>query len=99
MARIETRRDEEMTQTVEVQLLFEDLYRADMRLSLHELDEILAQLEAMPRPMRKDAQIAHKLLVHDLNKALVKAEKQLMELRRRHEALPTWLKPQKESDV
>jgi hypothetical protein len=68
--------------------LFEDLYRAQQRLSLTELEEIMEQMEALPVPLRKDLLLAHKMLRGSMQEAITESEKRLQELRARYAALP-----------
>lgn len=73
---------------IDLQDMFEDLYRAKMRLSLTELEEVMEQLEALPVPVRKDLRLAHKMLRVSMMEAITESEKRLQELRRRYGALP-----------
>lgn len=78
------------TQELGLLPLFEDVYRANLRLSLVELDEILTQVEqlAVSGSRRKHSITVQRALRRSLNEILTASEKRLAELRTRYDALP-----------
>jgi hypothetical protein len=73
---------------IDLQTLFEDLYRAQQRLSLSELDEVLTQLEKLPVSRNSATMIVQRTLRHSFDEAITESEKRLQELRARYAALP-----------
>ncbi len=83
------------SQKVGILALFEDIYRANMRQSLQDINYILAQIEAMPKTKNKDECARRALLYRFLGEALDMLEIHLSALRTRYAALPE-MEPRKE---
>ncbi len=76
------------SQKVGILALFEDIYRANMRQSLPDINCILAQIEALPKTRNKDECMRRALLYRFVGEALDKMEIHLCALRTRYAALP-----------
>src|SRR6266566_1531785 len=83
------------SQKVGILALFEDIYKANMRQSLPDINYILAQIEAMPKTRNKDECARRALLYRFIGEALDMLEMHLGALRTRYTALPE-LEPRKE---
>lgn len=68
--------------------IFEDLYRANMRASLYELENCMMSIEMLPKPKGHDATMVHETLRHFMLEAMDAISRRLAELRTRYEALP-----------
>ena len=76
------------SQKVDILALFEDIYKANMRQSLPDINYILAQIEAMPKTRNKDECMRRALLYRFMGEALDMLEMHLGALRTRYAALP-----------
>ncbi len=76
-----------MAQMSDIHGLFEDLFKANMRQSLYELEHILAEFEDMPKSNRKDDRLLHATLRRLIGDAIANNEKHLADLRQRYETL------------
>lgn len=68
--------------------IFEDMYRANMRASLYELEQCMMAIELLKRPRGLHARMAQETLRVFMEQSLTTLEQRLVALRTRFEALP-----------
>ena len=68
--------------------IFEDLYRANMRASVFELEQCMQSIELLPHPRGCNQATAQAALRDAMQQSIDGLEKRLAELRTRFEALP-----------
>jgi hypothetical protein len=68
--------------------IFEDLYRANMRASVGELEDCMQSIELLPKPRGTNDITSHKTLRHNMRQSISTLEQRLAALWTRFEALP-----------
>jgi hypothetical protein len=68
--------------------IFEDMYRANMRGSVFELEGCMQSIELLPKPRGNNEIMSQKTLRHNMRQSITTLEQRLAALRTRFEALP-----------
>jgi hypothetical protein len=79
--------------------IFEDLYRANMRGSVFELEGCMQSIELLPKPRGNNEIMSQKTLRHNMSQSITVLQQRLVELRTRFEALPELKTKKSEADA
>jgi hypothetical protein len=79
--------------------IFEDLYRANMRGSVFELEGCMQSIEMLPKPRGTNELTSHKTLRHNMRQSITTLEQRLAALRTRFDALPELKAKKGEADA